>query len=118
ATRPRRLRAVHARTRRRGSAPRDAGLRRIELDLHLGARRRADRRAARSQRSRGRRTRTGDRTVTAPDAATAPRNVFLHDVPLDDARARFDAALLEVGVDARGSATETLALADALGGVA
>jgi putative molybdopterin biosynthesis protein len=52
--------------------------------------------------------------VTTHDAASAPRNVFLHDVPLEDARARFDAALLEAGVDARGSATETLVLADAL----
>jgi putative molybdopterin biosynthesis protein len=52
--------------------------------------------------------------VTTHDAASAPRNVFLHDVPLEDARARFDAALLEAGVDARVSATETLALADAL----
>jgi len=52
--------------------------------------------------------------VTTRDAAAAPRNVFLHDVPLDDARARFDAALLDAGVDARGSASETPALADAL----
>ncbi|MDB5042891.1 MAG: molybdenum cofactor synthesis domain protein [Candidatus Eremiobacteraeota bacterium] len=52
--------------------------------------------------------------MTTHDAASAPRNVFLHDVPLQDARARFDAALLEAGVDARGSATETLALDDAL----
>jgi len=51
--------------------------------------------------------------VTTPEATSA-RNVFLHDVPLDDARARFDAALLAGGVDARGGATETLALADAL----
>ena len=52
--------------------------------------------------------------MTTHDAASAPRNVFLHDVPIEDARARFDAALLEAGVDARGSATETLALDDAL----
>ncbi len=51
--------------------------------------------------------------MTTPEATSA-RNVFLHDVPLDDARARFDAALLAGGVDARGGATETLALADAL----
>jgi putative molybdopterin biosynthesis protein len=52
--------------------------------------------------------------VTRPDAAASPRNVFLHDVPLDDARARFDAALQDAGVDARAGASETVALADAL----
>lgn len=40
------------------------------------------------------------------------RTVFLHDVPLETARARFEAALLEAHVQA--TATETLALDDAL----
>ena len=40
------------------------------------------------------------------------RNVFLHDVPLERARERFDAALDAAGV--RNAATETLALDDAL----
>ena len=40
------------------------------------------------------------------------RAVFLHDVPLETARARFDAALR--AADARNDATETLALDDAL----
>ena len=40
------------------------------------------------------------------------RNVFLHDVPLEQARSRFEAALVEAGV--RNDATETVALDDAL----
>lgn len=40
------------------------------------------------------------------------RTVFLHDVPLETARARFDAALR--AADVRNAATETLALGDAL----
>ena len=46
------------------------------------------------------------------------RTVFLHDVPLELARARFEAALHDVGTFERGApfggATETLALDDAL----
>ena len=40
------------------------------------------------------------------------RDVFLHDVPLDEARARFDAALVRAGL--RNDARETVALDDAL----
>ena len=43
------------------------------------------------------------------------RNVFLHDVPLEQARAQFDAALADAGV--RNDATETVVLDDALGRV-
>ena len=42
----------------------------------------------------------------------AERNVFLHDVPLEAARARFADALAQAGV--RNDAIETLALGDAL----
>ena len=42
------------------------------------------------------------------------RNVFLHDVPLEDARARFERALAEYGVDARGNVAESVRLDDAL----
>ncbi|BDE06616.1 molybdopterin biosynthesis protein [Vulcanimicrobium alpinum] len=45
---------------------------------------------------------------------TATRTVFLHDIPLETARERFDAALRAHGVDARGDAVETVALDDAL----
>ncbi len=47
---------------------------------------------------------------------TSPREVFLHDIPLDDARARFERALDDAGV--RNDAVETLALDAALGRVA
>jgi putative molybdopterin biosynthesis protein len=43
------------------------------------------------------------------------RTVFLHDVPLEQARSRFDAAMVHAGV--RNDATETVALDDALGRV-
>jgi molybdopterin molybdotransferase/putative molybdopterin biosynthesis protein len=46
--------------------------------------------------------------------STHERNVFLHDVPLEDARARFAAALEEHGIAARGGVRETLALDAAL----
>ena len=106
------LRAVHARARRCGRAARDAGVRRVELDLHADPRRRADRRAARPQRARRRRDRARDRAVSE-------RTVFLHDVPLERARERFDDALRAAGVfdelgGHRSAATETLALDDAL----
>ena len=42
----------------------------------------------------------------------AERNVFLHDIPLDDARARFASALRDAGV--RHDVTETVPLGDAL----
>jgi putative molybdopterin biosynthesis protein len=49
--------------------------------------------------------------VTNPEAQ---RTVFLHDVPLETARARFAAALAAHGVDAREPATESLPLGESL----
>ncbi|HEY4442275.1 MAG TPA: molybdopterin biosynthesis protein [Candidatus Elarobacter sp.] len=52
------------------------------------------------------------------NARDAERTVFLHDVPLEDARARFGAALAESGVDERAPVAEVIPLAAALGRVA
>jgi putative molybdopterin biosynthesis protein len=57
-------------------------------------------------------TTAGDATMIDAAAPASARNVFLHDVPLERARERFDEALHAANV--RNEATETLALEDAL----